>query len=406
MNESEKINYFISVQADLRGEIKQRISQRDGFSTQFLIACGTVVTISFQNFPFAFFLIWLMPIVTIFYSLQILYSYVMHDNISRFLRKHIEPELSRLLEIKQAHRHNFFWETRCSFDRELTNIKYPGIRKEFFEKVIFIVPVISAAIYAFLCYFRVTDDGEHVYSNTLLIMMMWLGFVMFVIFEAVSTYLFIRFKKKKQLEILGKRGYINKNRSNYLDRAVFLDRDGTIIVDKVQPKNIEDIEFFDDTISALKALQEKGYLLIIITNQDGIKQKKLTQKEFEAFNDELISRLENNNIIIDAIYYSPHEPNEKNDLSFKPMPGMLYLAAEDFRLDLENCYFIGDQYTDYIAGIRAGVKSLYVETGIYKESHKTEREDFFKQYNPKCYKNLTETLDDIKSNIDSISQSH
>lgn len=70
MKDDKKIDYLISLQDDLRGEIKQRISQRDGFATQFLIACGTVSTISFLDFPYAVFLIWLMPLVTIFYSLQ------------------------------------------------------------------------------------------------------------------------------------------------------------------------------------------------------------------------------------------------------------------------------------------------------------------------------------------------
>lgn len=74
---------------------------------------------------------------------------------------------------------------------------------------------------------------------------------------------------------------------------------------------------------------------------------------------------------------------------------MLYLAAEDFRLDLKNCYFIGDQFTDYIAGMRAGVKTMYVETGIYKDKYKQEREEFFCNYKPKRYKNLTDAEKDI-----------
>lgn len=396
MKEENRIEYLISLQADLRGEVKQRISQRDGFATQFLIACGTVITISFLDFPYAAFLIWLMPLVTIFYSLQILYSYIIHDNVTRFLRKHVEPELSRLLEIKQAHRHNYFWETRCSFDRELSNIKYPGIRKSFFEKIIFIVPIISAAIYFLLCYFRLTDSGKRVYSDSLIISVIC---ICVVFFEAISTFLFICFKRKNELEFLGKRCYLNKDRSRYLDKAIFLDRDGTVIVDKVQPKRVEDIEFFSDTISALKSMQDKGYLLIIVTNQDGIKQKKLTEQEFEKFNNELLNRLKMNGIVIDAIYYSPHEASDERDLSFKPKPGMLYLAAEDFKLDLENCYFIGDQYTDYIAGIRAGVKSMYVETGIYKDKYKNAREEFFNTYNPIRYKSLTDAEKDIEGNI-------
>ena len=388
-----RIKYLISLEGELRNEVKQRISQRDGFATQFLIGCGTVLTLSFLEFPFASFLIWLMPLVTIFYSIQILYSYTIHDNLTRFLRKHIEPELSRLLEINQAYRQNYFWETRCSFDRNLVNSKYPGIRKGFFEKVIFVTPIVAFVIFILLGYLRTNEAGVRIYNN----LTIWLGACLgLLLFEGIALYVALRFRKASNLERLGKRDYIDTSRRIYTDRAIFLDRDGTIIADKIQPKSPNEIEFFSDTIKILKSFQSKGYLLILLSNQDGIKSGKLSEKDFHLFNQCLLQKFKNEGIIIDAIYYSPHS-KEENDFSFKPNPGMLYLASEDFRLDMQNCYFVGDQHTDYIAGIRAGVKSMYVSTGIYKSEYEAERKAFFETYKPKCYNSLTEVDKDIIS---------
>ena len=391
VNTDKRIDFLISAQEELRSEVKQRISQRDSFATQFLVGCGTVITLSMLEFPYALFLIWLMPLVTIFYSIQILYSYTIHDNITRFLRKHIEPELARMLEIKQSQRHNFFWETRCSFDRDISKMRFPGIRRGFFEKIIFFVPVIVAAYFVLLGYVRVDSDGNRIYNVAVLWACAAGGLA---VFEALAAYIAYKFRKINDLQALGERDYLNIDRRKYSDRAVFLDRDGTIIVDKVQPKDPNQIEFFADTVSALKNLQSKGYLLIIITNQDGIKQGKLTKQDLNSFNKALLKKLDAEGITIDAVYYSPYDKDD-NHMSFKPNPGMIYLAAEDFRLDLENSYLIGDQYTDYIAGIRAGVTPLYVKTGIYKEKYEDARQAFFNEYKPKIYKNLTEAVGDI-----------
>lgn len=390
---NKRIDYLIALQQELRNEVKQRVAQRDGFATQFLVGCSTVITLSLMDFPYAVFLIWLMPLVTIFFSLQILYSYVIHDNLTRFLRKHVEPELSRLLEIKQTHRHNYFWETRCAFDRMILDMRFPGIRKGFFEKIIFVAPVISTAIFIILGYFRTNENGEPIYDKIIISLFAIIGFLFF---EGISFGITLKFRKTNDMELLGKRDYINISRRDYLDRAVFLDRDGTLIVDKVQPKSPEEIELFDDTISVLKRLRDKGYLLIMITNQDGIKKGKLTEQEFHSFNEVLLDDFRKEGIHIDAVYFSPHERSE-NNFSFKPNPGMIYLAAEDFRLDLANCYLIGDQHTDYLAGIRSGVKSFYVETGIYNDIYEAERQAFFKAYQPKRYKNLSEAEADIPS---------
>ena len=382
--EEMRLEHLLSVQEDLRGEVKQRVAQRDGFATQFIIACGTVITISLLDFAYSFFLIWFIPIVTIFYSVLILYSYTIHDNITSFLRKHIEPEISRLLKISHPHRQNFLWETRCAYDRTMEKTKFPGIRKGFFEKIIFCAPIISAAIFILLGYFKKDTNGIMYCSVPLL----WASAgVAILVFEAIAVYLFLRFRKAHPLETLGNKDYLNLSRKYLSDRAVFLDRDGTIIVDKVQPKDPKEIEFFPDTVEALKKLQADGYLLIIISNQDGIRKGKLTKKEFHAFNEDLLIRLQSEGIQIDAIYYSPYQKDD-NHFSFKPNPGMIYLACEDFCLDLQNCYIIGDQHSDYIAGVRAGIKPLYVSTGIYTDAKEKERKEFFDQFKPTVYPNL------------------
>ena len=160
--------------------------------------------------------------------------------------------------------------------------------------------------------------------------------------------------------------YINPKYQNddSLKRVIFLDRDGTIHVDKVNTVEEKDLEYFSDTFSSLKRLADLGFYFVIISNQDGIRKGKYNAEKMHTFNQVIVNDFKKHGIEILAIYYSPYLP-EDNDYSFKPNPGMILQAQKDFNIDLSRSYLIGDQMSDLKAGINAKVDSYIVKTGIY-----------------------------------------
>lgn len=137
-----------------------------------------------------------------------------------------------------------------------------------------------------------------------------------------------------------------------MNKAIFLDRDGTINVEKNYLYKIEDFEFLPGVIDGLKLLQDAGYLLIIITNQSGIGRGYYTERDFKLLNDWMISFLNEKGVIISQVYYCPHLPNAlieeyRMDCECrKPKLGLFYEAVKDFDLDISKCYSIGDKIRD------------------------------------------------------------
>ena len=160
--------------------------------------------------------------------------------------------------------------------------------------------------------------------------------------------------------------YINPKYQNdkSLKKVIFLDRDGTIHVDKVNTVEEKDLEYFPDTFSSLKRLSDLGFSFVIISNQDGIRKGKYDANKMHAFNQVIVKDFIKHGIELLAIYYSPYLP-EDNDYSFKPNPGMIEQAQKDFSIDLKRSYVIGDQMSDYKAGLALGIESFIVKTGIY-----------------------------------------
>ena len=153
-------------------------------------------------------------------------------------------------------------------------------------------------------------------------------------------------------------------------KAVFLDRDGTINVDKDYLYKIEEFEYLPGVKDALKRFQAAGYELIIITNQSGIGRGYYTEEDFKKLCDFMTEDLKKDGIEISDIYYCPHLP-EAAAIEYradcdcrKPKPGMILAAANKYNLDLENSYMVGDSFTDVQCGRAAGVKTVFL--GDYK----------------------------------------
>lgn len=141
--------------------------------------------------------------------------------------------------------------------------------------------------------------------------------------------------------------------------AVFLDRDGTIIKDAEYLSSVDELEVFEFAAEALRLLKEKGYLLIVLTNQSGIARGFFDEATMQTVHDALQGQL---NGLIDAIYFCPHGPDDGCDCR-KPGVGMIKQAASEHSIDLANSWMIGDKKSDIETGFNAGVGTALVLTG-------------------------------------------
>lgn len=152
-----------------------------------------------------------------------------------------------------------------------------------------------------------------------------------------------------------------------MNKAVFLDRDGTINVEKHYLHKIEDFEFLPGVIDGLKMLQDAGFLLVIITNQSGIGRGYYTEEDFHTLNDWMLQTLKNNSVNIAKVYYCPHLPDAKVE-SYrkdcecrKPKLGMYEQAVRDWDIDIDESFVIGDKIRDCAICENSGCRGFLVQ---------------------------------------------
>lgn len=155
--------------------------------------------------------------------------------------------------------------------------------------------------------------------------------------------------------------------------AVFIDRDGTINVEKEYLHKIEDFEFIPGADKAIKLLNDNGFLVIVVTNQSGVARGYYGENDVKKLHDHLKSRLKNIGAHFDAIYYCPHH-NEKGIGKYKvecdcrkPNIGMFERARKEFDIDISNSWMIGDKIDDMKFAENAGIKGILVKTGHGKD---------------------------------------
>jgi D-glycero-D-manno-heptose 1,7-bisphosphate phosphatase len=145
------------------------------------------------------------------------------------------------------------------------------------------------------------------------------------------------------------------------NKAIFLDRDGTLMVDTGYCSNPADVKLIDGVQELLRQLKAAGFKVVIVTNQSGIGRGYFGEHEFWAVQKEFEHQVGGD--LIDATYFCPDTPENASERR-KPNPGMLLEAANDLGIDLTESYMIGDKVTDVEAGVRAGVKaSILVSPG-------------------------------------------
>jgi D,D-heptose 1,7-bisphosphate phosphatase len=152
-----------------------------------------------------------------------------------------------------------------------------------------------------------------------------------------------------------------------MKKAVFLDKDGTLIEDV--PYNVDTtlIKLYQHSVEGLSLLQKYGYMLVLVSNQPGVAKGFFTETDLEKVFDKISLMLKSYNVKLDAFYYCPHFPlGEPGSYIVdcdcrKPAPGLLFRAAQEHNINLSNSWMIGDILNDIEAGNRAGCKTLLVD---------------------------------------------
>lgn len=176
-----------------------------------------------------------------------------------------------------------------------------------------------------------------------------------------------------------KAGIVQGKNLKNKQKAIFLDRDGTINKYVGFLRNIEQFELIDGVAEVIKKINQLGYLCIVVTNQPVIARGEVTVSELDEIHNKMETLLGLKGAYIDGLYYCPHHPHkgyegEVVELKIecdcrKPKPGMLLEAAEDFNIDLNNSWMVGDGANDIKAGIAAGCKTVLI----------SEEKEFFGQ---------------------------
>jgi D-glycero-D-manno-heptose 1,7-bisphosphate phosphatase len=153
-------------------------------------------------------------------------------------------------------------------------------------------------------------------------------------------------------------------------RAVFLDRDGTIVEEAGYLDRLERMVFFPFSVDAVRVLNRGGFAVVVITNQAGIARGIVKETFVAEAHQHIAETLAAGGARVDAFYYCPHYPDgvlEQYRTACdcrKPQPGLLRRAADDLQLDLQRSFVVGDRWHDVAAGHAVGARGVLVRTGL------------------------------------------
>lgn len=173
-------------------------------------------------------------------------------------------------------------------------------------------------------------------------------------------------------------GKVQAKNLSHKQKAVFLDRDGTLNKYVGFLRDIDEFKLLDGVADAIKAVNNSGYLAIVVTNQPVIARGEVTVQQLEEIHNKMETLLGLEGAYIDSIYYCPHHPHkgyegEITELKFdcdcrKPKPGMILQAAADFNIDLNHSWMVGDSENDIRCGMNAGCKTALIGNNDYGQS--------------------------------------
>ncbi len=154
-----------------------------------------------------------------------------------------------------------------------------------------------------------------------------------------------------------------------MNKAVFLDRDGTIIEERGYPSHPDQVKLLAGAAEAIENLRRAGFLCVVVTNQSGVGRGLLTELQMQAVNDEMARQLGDAGTRLDGLYCCTIAPLSADKTLIehpdrKPGPGMLLRAARELDLDLSACWMVGDSLSDVLAGQNAGCRGqVLVQSG-------------------------------------------
>jgi D-glycero-D-manno-heptose 1,7-bisphosphate phosphatase len=140
-------------------------------------------------------------------------------------------------------------------------------------------------------------------------------------------------------------------------RAVFIDRDGTLIDDVGYLADPDAVKFIKGSVEGLSALQELGFALVLVSNQSGIARGLISQEQADAVHERFVSALAAEGVELDDVRYCPHGPEDRCSCR-KPLPGLILDAAAALGIDRNRSFMVGDSAVDVEAGRRAGCRTI------------------------------------------------
>ena len=163
--------------------------------------------------------------------------------------------------------------------------------------------------------------------------------------------------------------------------AVFLDRDGVLTEENSYVASVDELKIFPYSQECVEQIHKKGYYAVVVTNQSGVARGLFTEKELQEMNRFLMEQTG-----VDAVYYCPHHPDGKIEQyrklchCRKPETGMFEAACERFGIEMKESYMVGDRAGDILAGQKAKLKTILVESGYgTKRLEESVRPDYIVQ---------------------------
>ena len=153
-------------------------------------------------------------------------------------------------------------------------------------------------------------------------------------------------------------------------RAIFLDRDGTLIREVAYLSRLEEVKILEQAASAVSRINRAGILAVVITNQSGVARGLLSEERLREINRSIARSFARRGACLDAFYYCPHHPGaglvayRQSCRCRKPQPGLLLEAAQELGIDLRRSCMVGDRLVDVQAGRSVGCTSVLVKTGL------------------------------------------
>lgn len=324
----DKLSVLMQTRDDARGELKQRIMQRDNFAVQYTVLVVAMLTIAFSGHSDRTTVVSLMllPVLTDFYTILMDSSYRVHNRLVEYLNSEVEPRLET---------DDFrLWEHYCKDVRLIEGDSAFGGRQYFFHVVLVCMPVVMLVL------------------QLELVGRSWLYFIYFAVMLAFSVLYLYNNSRRTEYKGDNKLAFCDYERKERLTdepgKALFLDRDGTLHVDKVMTHRLRDLELLPGAEELVRKAHDLGYKVVIITNQSAIGKGYYSKFRMHLFNCKLRWKLK----CVDAIYYCPHTKDVQCNCR-KPKTGMIQRAKKKYNLDLSQCVVVGDRMSDIITASNA-----------------------------------------------------